>query len=167
MSGLFNFGSFFALFAIPFCLILGVLILILARSAMKSNSSRRWPSTDGTIIASTVESHRSYSSSSHTHTTMYSPRVVYEYSVEGRRYQNQTLNFGTVASASMPVWAESTVGRYPRGANVQVFYNPSKPTEAVLEHKVSRTTVILLLVLLPVEIGLIVFTLVSLSGQGR
>jgi len=58
------------------------------------------------------------------------PLVVYEYKVNGRRFTGHRISVGEIAGDFA---AESTVNRYPQGAEVEVYYNPADPKQAVLE----------------------------------
>ncbi|HVU11506.1 MAG TPA: DUF3592 domain-containing protein [Phototrophicaceae bacterium] len=118
--------------AIPL-LAFGFLGWMLVRSRRKAHASEHWPTTSGRILTSTVSSHRSLNSNG-THTTIYEPKIVYEYVVNGQRYQSEQINFSMIAGTSGGGYAETLVDKYPEGSIVPVFYNPQNPTEAVLEH---------------------------------
>lgn len=118
--------------AIP-VLSFGFVIWMIRRSGRKAHASEHWPTTSGRILTSEVSSHRSLNSSG-THTTIYEPKIVYEYVVNGQRYQSEQINFSMVAGMSGSGYASTLVGKYPEGSIVPVFYNPDNPSEAVLEH---------------------------------
>ena len=61
------------------------------------------------------------------------PVVRYEYRVEGRAYTSSRINFSVVQGISED-WARGITGRYPVGQEVVVYYDPQKPSDAVLEH---------------------------------
>ena len=156
-----NIGAFIVtVVTLPFVIILLVLILILARSVRTAHASRRWTPSDGRIASSEVTSHRSLDSNG-THTTIYEPAVSYVYNANGRNYEGKQVDFGAIAGTSSPGWAENMVDKYPVGSPVQVFYNPAKPDQAVLEHSGKATgTLVLMGILIAVElllIGLMVF----------
>ena len=91
-------------------------------------STQTWHSTTGTILMSSVQS--SYSGRSH---STY-PVVVYQYEVNGRRYQSQRIKAGEqFLNVRVIGQAEATVNRYPIGATVTVYYNPANLSESVLE----------------------------------
>ena len=87
----------------------------------------QWPSTMGTVLASTIE----WRSSSEGGSTAY-PVVQYSYQVNGRAYQSYKLAPGPEVGGT---GAKKIVARYPAGAQVMVFYDPQNPSEAVLERK--------------------------------
>lgn len=85
-----------------------------------------WPSTMGTVTASFLEQ-RSDSEG----TTNY-PVVQYSYQVGGQSYQSSKRAPGMEVGGT---GAGSVIARYPVGAQVMVFYDPQKPSDAVLERK--------------------------------
>jgi hypothetical protein len=90
-------------------------------------ASQIWVATDGKVIKSRVEV------SGGEVTSVY-PRVIYEYEVGGRQYQNDQIRAGDKYwSARTSQDAYSTIDRYPEGLSVTVYYNPENPSEATLE----------------------------------
>jgi hypothetical protein len=87
----------------------------------------QWPSTMGTVMASTIE----WRSSSKGGSTAY-PVVQYSYQIDGRAYQSYKLAPGPEVGGT---GAKKVVARYPAGAQVMVFYDPNNPSDAVLERK--------------------------------
>lgn len=102
---------------------LGVIFFMRRRMATVS----QWPSTMGTVIASYLERR----SSSEGGSTNY-PVVQYSYQVNGQMFQSAKLAPGPEMGGT---GAGKVVARYPAGAQVMVFYDPQKPSEAVLERK--------------------------------
>ena len=91
-------------------------------------STQTWLNTTGSILMSSVQS--SYSGRSH---STY-PVVVYAYSVNGQSYQSQRIKAGEqFLNVRVAGQAQATVARYPIGASVTVYYNPSNPAESALE----------------------------------
>ncbi|MBI3151553.1 MAG: DUF3592 domain-containing protein [Chloroflexi bacterium] len=91
-------------------------------------STQTWLSTTGTVLMSTVQSKRTGRSRS-----IY-PVVVYTYVVNGQSYQSQRIKAGEqFLSVRVAGQAQETVNRYPIGATVTVYYNPSNPSESALE----------------------------------
>ena len=157
-------GLIVAIVTIPFILILTIVNISFIRSARKATASQRWPSTTGRILASQVTSHRSLNSNG-THTTIYKPQIQYEYIAEGQSYQSAQLSYSMVDGMSAEGWAEGIVDKYQPGSNVQVYYNPAKPADAVLEHASGGLGRILVLILGGVELFLIVFLVSALTGR--
>jgi hypothetical protein len=148
----------------PFILIMLVLIIVLARSARKASATKRWPVSNGRILSSDVTSHRSLDSNG-THSTFYEPQVVYEYAANGQTFQSKQVSFGAISGMSGTGWAEGIVGKYPTGSAVQVFYNPSKPSQAVLEHGGAGGNTCLMLVFIGIEAILVGIVLAAVAGK--
>jgi hypothetical protein len=91
-------------------------------------AAQSWPSTMGTVLSSSVQSRRSGNS-----TSTY-PVVIYQYQVNGKPYQGQTIKAGEqFFNVRIIGEAQATAARYPVGAQVMVYYNPGKPQESALE----------------------------------
>ena len=102
---------------------LGIIYFMRKRMAVVS----QWPSTMGTVVMSTIE----WRSDSEGGSTAY-PVVQYSYQVNGQAYQGYKLAPGPEVGGS---GAKKVVAKYPAGAQVMVFYDPQKPSDAVLERK--------------------------------
>jgi hypothetical protein len=135
----------------------GVTVLIFGMAQInKAKASAHWPSVAGVIKFSEIRSEtrtRTDSTSSRqdrngnggvtinigtdsdrntrTETTHYAD-IGYAYAVDGAAFNETRVNFGSNGSGS---WAkvQDVVDRYPVGKTVDVFYNPAKPSESVLE----------------------------------
>ncbi|MBI1249087.1 DUF3592 domain-containing protein [bacterium] len=92
-----------------------------------ANASNDWPSVHGEIIRSEVATRRSDGK------TMYSFDIVYQYKVEGRELKCSNVYFGGEGSSSNSSSAYSVTDRYPKGTQVDVYYEPDHPANAVLE----------------------------------
>jgi hypothetical protein len=89
--------------------------------------SQTWAATAGKVIKSRVEVTGGEVAS-------VDPRVIYEYEVRGRKYQNDQIKAGDKYWASgTSQEAYQTIDRYPVGMDVTVYYNPDNPAEASLE----------------------------------
>ncbi len=111
--------------------VLMVGIIVYLRIA--ANVIKDWPSVQGKVTGSRV----AYDSS--TSKTGAIPYVTYVYEVNGKTYKDGHL-FPGIFTVSGQTSAEKVVARYPRGADVTVYYNPKKPSEAYLE-KTSKTQI--------------------------
>ena len=156
-------GFIVTIVTIPFLIFIGILFIVMLRSVLKGSASKRWPATDGRILSSEVTSHRSLDSDG-THTTMYEPAIQYEYNAKGQRYQSKEIGFGGIDGTSSTDFADGIVAKYPMGSAVQVFYNPAKPSEAVLEHSGAGCNMVLLLIFGAIELGLVVLLVFGLKG---
>lgn len=112
---------------------LGVYLIVFSqRSKKKADASQAWPSTTGIISKSELKSSTSRNDDGD-ETVTYYPAVTYDFTFEGHSYTGKKLSFGGVISKSNPASAQKTLQSYPVGAQVPVYYNPTDPSEAVLE----------------------------------
>lgn len=119
-----GFGGIFFLVGAGLCLFLGVPTL----SGAKASES--WPTVDGVVIESRVESKRS---SGKNNGTTYKAIVVYDYEVDGQPYSSGRIWFGSDISTSNQAQMRNTTKQYPKGQTVKVHYDPENPLEAVLQ----------------------------------
>lgn len=99
------------------------------QSMAQRQESQNWASTTGTIMMSSVQSTRSSTGGYSTH-----PVIVYQFEVNGKTYQSQTVRAGDkFLKINISTQAQATVDKYPIGAKVTVYYNPNNPTECALE----------------------------------
>jgi hypothetical protein len=118
----------FILLAIPFYLAFNVFVIgIMLYMQSASKAALNWPSVQGKILSSRVHYTSSYSKSSP------SPWVEYTYEVDGKKYKSMTIARGGMVSSQ--TLAEDIVARYPKGADVTVYYDPGNPSKACLEKK--------------------------------
>lgn len=61
------------------------------------------------------------------------PDVYYEYTVDGERYENDTVFPGGAPLQETDTIAEAVVGRYDEGATQMGYYDPADPSVAFLE----------------------------------
>jgi hypothetical protein len=118
-------------FAIPVLVIGGIGYFLYKRNQQSMayrQSTQTWLSTTGTVLMSSVQwKHTGNSSSTY-------PVVVYQYEVNGQRYQSQRIKAGEqFLNVRVMGQADATVNRYPIGATVTVYYDPKNPAESVLE----------------------------------
>ena len=88
--------------------------------------SENWTQTSGSIISSKVcrcEGTKSIS---------YTPEIVYHYTVDGKDYESKVISYAFVEGSERE--ANEKVSLYPAGSQVKVFYDPSSPEQACLEH---------------------------------
>ena len=123
---------FIRLFPLVFFVVgLGVLIYG-ARDLYYGLTMNRWPGTSGKVIVSQL----ARSSKTSRGYNFYAADVQYNYSVSGKDYVSSRV---TMRDVEVPrtKYAQSIIDRYPVGAAVKVFYNPSHPELAVLDNKLN------------------------------
>ena len=105
----------------------GCLVLWLGlRQIWRGHRSRTWPQAAGTVVSSGVRMNADGKSNS------YSPAVSYRYAVNGAEYRGEVIR--SLMLTGNRAWAEARAARYPEESAVPVFYQPSQPSVAVLEH---------------------------------
>lgn len=121
------------LFPLPF-LISGIVVLFFGvRSLRDANNSTSWPTVPGVVVSSDVDRHTSDDG------TTYSAEVLYDYDVDGESYSSNSVSFGSYSSSSSS-HARDIVRKYPKGSDVTVAYDPSKPESCILEVGVQLQT---------------------------
>src|SRR5262245_51681941 len=93
---------------------------------VKSRQARFWPTAEGKIVDSRVREVIDDGSPT------YAAYILYEYYVNGARLRSDVWRLG-VGSSSFAGFAKRAVAKYPIGLSVPVYYNPDKPTDAMLE----------------------------------
>jgi hypothetical protein len=90
----------------------------------KARESAGWPVAEGQVVHSQVDRNEEGA---------YAPDVRYSYVIEGVQFTGRCIQAGVYVSSSDDSDASRCVSRYPKGARVDVAYNPANPAEAVLE----------------------------------
>lgn len=99
------------------------------QSMTQRQSAQNWSSTSGTVLMSSVQLSRSSTGGS----SIY-PVIVYQYEVNGKTYQSQSIRAGDKYLKVNVSWqAQETVDKYPIGKQVTVYYDPNNPAECALE----------------------------------
>lgn len=80
-----------------------------------------WPHTSGTVLSATVQVGQKGATRSET------PLVLYAYQVGGEVFQGHRVCVRGIADAS------GAIARYPAGACVTVYYDPTDPANSALE----------------------------------
>lgn len=138
---------------IAFLVIGLVFILIYILQKQKARAAEAWPTASGVILSSGLEEHRSYNSKTHRTTVTYSPKIDYEYSVMGQKYNGTKPTFGYAAYDYRT--ASEKIAPYQPGTSVQVHYNPSDPSNAVLETKAAGATTMLIVGIIFLVFGVV------------
>lgn len=117
------------------CAVAGMLSIVTFLKWLEVKAASRWLPTPGKVVSSRVEAREVTSSGigseSSTSTEIRNfPAITYEYKVGGKTFQSSHYsvqeNLGNFEVAE-------TLERFPRGAAVTVFYDPSSPGKAVIE----------------------------------
>ena len=95
----------------------------------RGEETLQWPTVRGKVYASRVVEERSRDADNE---TMYRPEIRYEYVVDGKEFAAKRLGLEDTP-ASWRSYADGIVARFPIGREVEIFYNPDDPSEALLE----------------------------------
>ena len=120
--------------ALPVAVTAGVCAFFSARFR-KASTSRSlavtWPQTMGTVLSATVQVAQRGT------TRQEAPIVLYAYQVDGQVFQGHRVRAsddpGRARLADADRSASNTVARYPSGAPVVVYYDPTNPANSALE----------------------------------
>jgi hypothetical protein len=139
-------GCLVAFFGLFFLVGLSVFYFVTVRPVMLYAAARSWQETACTVLSSEVGSHPGSDS------TTYSVDVVYSYSFEGQEYQARRYGF-LGGSSSGREGKEEIVARYPAGARVACWIDPSHPDQAVLNREPSAEWLVGLIPLVFLLVG--------------
>jgi len=116
-------------------LVLGIYLVVFSlRSKKKAEESQNWPGTPGTVTLAEVK--RSVNRDEDGNESYdYFPKVEYTYLVGGETLTGKRLAFGGILAQKNPASVQKTLERYPVGGQVTVYYDPNKPSDAVLERQ--------------------------------
>jgi hypothetical protein len=135
------FGGSFTLLGLLFVMIGGFEF----RQGMKTND---WPAAAGRIVESKVTS----SPGAHHD---YTVNVRYSYEIDGQKFEGDRLRFGN-KSYSKWTSAKKEQALYPPREEVQVYYNPTNPSQSVLIKGIGVSWMMMALGLMALVIGLVV-----------
>ncbi len=100
---------------------------------LRDKRALNWPTVSGEVVVSRAKGKWNASSGSGGATEvsyLYSPEVVYVYTVEGESFEG-TRTYQFEISSSSQSWAEKSALKFPVGSEVEVFYNPRKPNKSM------------------------------------
>ena len=129
------------------CFIFFVIGIFITRAAIlnrrKAEESTSWPSVQGTITKAWVETQK-HEDDDGSVTITHFPRWEYEFVISGMTYTSQNISFGGTGGSHNEYEAQEGLNQYPVNSQVQVFYNPSNPEEAVLEPGMQGTMTLII-----------------------
>lgn len=99
----------------------------LYREWRTADVSSTWPTTPGTVTASSITMHQRGSAKTWT------AHVAYVYNVSGATHRGTLIHLGGFPSYDSETEARAVQARYAEGATPVVFYDPTNPATAVLE----------------------------------
>lgn len=94
-----------------------------------------WPTVEGVVASSAVDTVQIQWAGTlgmrHVRNAFRS-RTIYGYTVNGVAYQSDRVSYGAQVYATFRLLAKQSAGRFAAGDNVEIYYNPAAPSEAVL-----------------------------------
>ena len=139
--------------------IAGVGLLITAGGGYfvsRSWQARAWPTVEGQVTKSEVKRESAIGDTDEE--VQYRAVVKYSFKVDGRSYAGERIAFG-LGTSNRSSDAKKIVNRYPAGRAIEIHYNPTDPSDAVLETNITGFAIITLVVgpiiLLAGDIGFI------------
>ena len=98
------------------------------RSIVRRRLAARWASTHGTILMTTIQVQRTGTARREV------PVVMYAYSVGHEAFQGSRIRADDeLRTLAVAGHARNVLARYPVGASVLVYYDPTNPTLSALE----------------------------------
>ena len=109
----------------------GCVVSLMRESSSAGSLAIGWAHTKGTVLSATVQVSQSGN------LRQEAPLVLYAYQVNGQVFQGHRVRagdqFGRTRVAGTDCTASNTVARYPSGAPVIVYYDPTNPSCSALE----------------------------------
>ena len=102
----------------------------------KTLTSRTWPSVPGRLLAAKVEWETTRGDQDTADSTTFYPAIQYEYEVGSATFRGSMIAFDRRGYQKRQTAEKALLG-FPVGSSVQVFYDPARPGECVLERKSS------------------------------
>lgn len=114
-------------------LLVGVGSLVFGWISWKADqAAKTWPSVKGQVVGHNIEESETRDSDGYTE-EHYTPKVIYQYEVDGKTYESDRMAPTFEQSYSRYEEAEAVLNSYPENARVEVFYQPDDPGRAVLK----------------------------------
>jgi hypothetical protein len=139
--------------------ILGLALTFLGYTKFKkAMDSKGWPVASGLVTGSEVAG-----------AIKYNPSVTYTYTVDSVAYSSNiisNMNFNTKKRSVV----EEFLKKYPSGAEINVYYNASEPSKALLEPGVNSGNILLLafgIIVLAIPVFLLIFMKVDIRKGSK
>ncbi|MCP4642013.1 MAG: DUF3592 domain-containing protein [bacterium] len=100
-----------------------------------ARESKSWPTVTARITRSEMEeSEKARKRNNRTvYDRYYKAKIGYEYTVDGQTYTSDRIAVIGAGASKVRRSAETKIQRYPVGKEVNAYYNPEKPSYAILE----------------------------------
>jgi len=120
---------------------MGVLMLLFFIASWRlSRRAADWPLVRGTVLSSGTE--KIEKNTDGRRSVTHAPAIEYAYRVNDVDYVSRQVKLGATVSASQS-YAAGVASRYPKGAAIDVHYDPANPSNAALENPAGTRWVLL------------------------
>jgi hypothetical protein len=128
-------------FALGLCLLGGAILVGTLRLSSRGRETRGWTRTQGRVVASHVEE---VSRSAEEGGPLHRAVVRYAYEARGRTWESGQVAVGSEAAADHPHREDAlrAVAPFPVGREVDVWFDPADPRQAVLVRGAPRGQVL-------------------------
>jgi hypothetical protein len=113
---------------------------------LSSQAAASWTSANCKILSNKVESHTDSEGD-----TSYTPKIEFEFDVDGNKIRGDRHSFSTMSGSSAS--ANKIVKRYRKGSESVCYYDPQDPSQSVLSREFEPALWIVLFPLIFVVIG--------------
>ena len=113
-------------FTLFWCTISFIVTIMIGGQLLADLGTGDWPETEGVVTSSEV-----YTSESSEGGTNYCLDISYEYTVDNVNYTGYRVSYSSEDSCDS--WSQNADEDYPEGKTIPVYYDPSDPSESVLE----------------------------------
>ncbi len=96
-------------------------------------SSQFWNETNAVVVEKTLHEVTGRKKG------LYSPRIDYQYTVDGDNYTNDVLSFAYFVFGKK--WASDQIIGYEPGQEIKIYYNPSNPARSCIQPGTDKWTV--------------------------
>ncbi|MBN2144534.1 MAG: DUF3592 domain-containing protein [Candidatus Aureabacteria bacterium] len=145
-----------------------VLVMIVATGIAASGfvdsqhafESRNWPVTRGMIVSSQIErtSKRKKENGQYVLKTKFNAKITYAYQLNGLAYSSSRISFSDPKSLPHEEAVRLTTTVYPKGKEVEVYFNPKDHNISTLVPGMSRKSVLSFLIsLMPLIFSLLYY----------
>ncbi|WP_431686320.1 DUF3592 domain-containing protein [Hahella sp. NBU794] len=114
-------------------LISGALVYIVTLSFLRDRKAMRWPTVKGVVTSA-----RAIVTADSDGNPISRAEIEYEYKVKGKVYTSDRIKFGVIGDH------DALLRRYGVKCPVKVYYDPTKPWEAVIEPSGNGWTVLVI-----------------------
>lgn len=126
-----------------------------------------WPETAGSIVDHDISKVDISDADDHGADYRFDPVVKYTYNVEGKVFHGSKIGINTPRFTMGSKAEQYLLEKYPIGKEISVFYNPSKPADAVIDRgAAAKSSMSSAKNIFVVAIGVLLFMVGALAALG-